>query len=603
MFRSKAANRVINTLRVYHEALKGFRGKAAVLIFALAMSGLLEGAALTALMPLLNEHLKSLNVSSFELFKHAYQIRNPNVLIFGIVGIFCVLGLLSAVAKLVVEWQTLRLRVALERDYNNRLVDAIAHVSWTAFSSVRFGDVVNALTMESRNIASGAAAVITMLGLILIAFFFLVLGYALSPHMTLLTFGFGVLMWVVSRIVSVYVTNSSDRLSAGAGKVADETQQLLGNLKFMRSTGLSASIVRRMSAAFQAYEAIFFSSHVHNPIMRFIFEIVGIVFVSAIIAVSAWTAPGSLGRILIFLAVFYRLAPRVANIQEQYGIASNYRSWYEGWRKLHAFMAQHADAPSISRDLTIPAAFQSVSVQRIRVDYDRRAVLNGVEWSLTRGRCLAFVGESGSGKTTMVDLVTGVLKPTDGQLQLNDTPFARLDLHAWQARIGLVMQNAPIFHATIFENIAWGDPAPNAEEAEKVARLAHAWEFIEKLPKGLDTLMGDKGAQFSVGECQRVALARALYREPWLLILDEATSALDAKSETIINDTLRQLKGSTTLLMVVHRLQAAQWADEILVFDQGTIVERGTYETLMRRPDGVFHRLAQLQGLSPVSSQ
>jgi ABC-type multidrug transport system fused ATPase/permease subunit len=588
---------VTGIFKLYYEALQGFRWKAFNLIILSALSGLLEGAALTTLMPLLNQHLKSLSASSFELFGKAYEIRDQYFLVFGIIALFCFLGLLSACAKLLMEWKALQLRVALERLYNERLVHAVLSANWTTFLSIRFGDIAKGINMESRHISYGAAAVISMCGLCATALIFLILGYALSPNMTVLTFGFGGLMWVVYRLIFPRFKNHPEVLSSISSEVNHEIQQLLGNLKFMRSTGLSNYILTRMSSTFRNYENVFVFSFICNPILRFVFEICGVVFVSVIIAASVWGAPASLGRVLIFLAVFYRLAPRISLIQEQYGVAINYQGWCHSWNKMYELLSEKPDSRVDRKQSQVPHFDTSIEARDIGFKYAGRPVLKSINWILSKGKCIAFVGESGSGKTTMTDLVTGIIETTEGQLLIDGVSSNDLDLQAWQSRIGLVMSNSPMFHATVFENIVWGDSNPDLLKAEEAAKSAHAWEFIMRLPEGFKASVGDKGAQFSTGECQRIALARALYRNPWLLVLDEATNALDAESESIIHETLLQLKGRMTIFMVAHRLQSAQLADEILVLDQGEIIERGTYQELLHRPDGRFRKLAQLQGL------
>jgi ABC-type multidrug transport system fused ATPase/permease subunit len=584
-------------LALYYEALNGFRWKSFRIIILSGTSGILEGVALTALMPLLNQNLASYGTSSIELFGKAYQIHDQQFSVFRIITVFCFLGVLSSWLKFMMESQLLRLRVSLERTYNERLSEAVIKANWTTFLTVRFGDISKGINIESRNLASGAVAVISMLGLMITALIFFIIGYGVSRNMTLMTLCFGALMWIVFRHVSASYGKDSARLSSVSSQINYDIQQLLGNLKFLRSTGLRAYVLAKMSASFQKYEKVFLSLSIYNHVMRFAFEIAGLVFVSGFIAFSASQAPAAMGRLLVFLVIFYRLAPRLAAIQDQYGNALNQQGWYHSWHKLFQNISEHPDNRAMQTTSVLPRFLEVIEARDISFGYSGKPVLKNINWTLRKGQCLAIVGESGSGKTTMIDLLTELLNPDEGQLLLDGTPFTQLNSQAWQQRIGLVMQNSPMFHASVIENIAWGDPNPNLEVIEEAARMAHAWDFISRLPEKFGTVLGDKGATFSVGECQRIALARALYRNPWLLILDEATNALDAESETIILETLEQLKSHVTLFMVAHRLNTVKFADEIIVLDQGEIVERGTYSELMARPAGRFHRLASLQGL------
>jgi ABC-type multidrug transport system fused ATPase/permease subunit len=180
-------------------------------------------------------------------------------------------------------------------------------------------------------------------------------------------------------------------------------------------------------------------------------------------------------------------------------------------------------------------------------------------------------------------------------LELDDVNLADVDRSWWQQRIGLVMQETPIFQGTLLDNIAWLDDEPDRDRALECAQRAHMTDVLAALPEGLDTPVGHRGSRLSGGQRQRVALARALYREPWLLVLDEATSALDAASELVIKQALADLKGQLSIVLVAHQLRIVDVADEILVLEQGRVIERGTWEALAGEPGGHFRAMLDLQ--------
>jgi len=349
-----------------------------------------------------------------------------------------------------------------------------------------------------------------------------------------------------------------------------------------------------LTAENKKYAHHFFRSYLFGPIGRLTFEGLAILFIGSIVAFAFWAAPYAFGRIIIFLGVFYRLAPRLTNLHLSYNQALSIEPWYSTWRERYLFAAQHQEPKSEGLRLT---PFQELQLEGIYFSYDARSILKDVSFRLTSGKTLALVGESGGGKTTVLDLVTGLISPSKGACRLNGMSLQDVDLNMWRSKIGLVMQNTPIFHTTVLQNIVIADPRLDLAKAEKCARMAHAWDFIERLPGKLHADLGDKGADLSQGERQRLALARALYRDPWLLILDEATSALDAESESYILDTLKRIKGSIAILMVSHRISAVDFADEVLLLGGGEILERGTYQELLNRPSGDFRRLAKLQGI------
>jgi ABC-type multidrug transport system fused ATPase/permease subunit len=198
----------------------------------------------------------------------------------------------------------------------------------------------------------------------------------------------------------------------------------------------------------------------------------------------------------------------------------------------------------------------------------------------------------------MLDLVSGLLNPDTGTVRLDDADLRQVDVDAWQHRIGVVMQDAPVFFGTVLDNIAWGFDEPDRERAAQCVEQANFSDVVADLPEGLDTPVGHKGSLLSGGQRQRLALARALYREPWLLVLDEATSALDSESEQAIQRALRALKGTCSILLVAHRLKTVEMADRIVVLDDGRVAEAGTWSELADRDGGAFKRMLAMQGTS-----
>jgi ABC-type multidrug transport system fused ATPase/permease subunit len=331
--------------------------------------------------------------------------------------------------------------------------------------------------------------------------------------------------------------------------------------------------------------------------MRFGYDLGATVFVGLFLTISIFVYKEPLASILIFLAVFYRLIPRLLMAQQSFFNARVYVTWYSTWRKRLDTAIAHREFASGTEVLS---EFKLLSFEHVEFRYPETedVVLDNVNLKVKKGDCVAIVGPSGSGKTTIIDLITGLLRPSAGAICVNGMELTRLDLDAWRKKMGLVMQDAPVFHASILENIAWGDAEPDYDMAEEAARMAHAWEFISKHPEGLERIVGEKGGKLSGGQRQRIALARALYQQPWLLLLDEATSALDSHSEAMVQKALHELKGKCTILLVAHRLKTVQIANRIAVLEHGCVAEYGAWDELIQKHNGVFHRFAVLQGLA-----
>jgi ABC-type multidrug transport system fused ATPase/permease subunit len=224
---------------------------------------------------------------------------------------------------------------------------------------------------------------------------------------------------------------------------------------------------------------------------------------------------------------------------------------------------------------------------------DRQA-LNDVSFTAMPGQVIALVGPSGAGKSTLVGLIARFYDPIVGRIFVDRHNIREFPLDALRRQIGLVFQDPFLFATTIRENIAFGREGATEAEIVQAARDAHAWEFIEQLPLGLDTLVGQRATRLSEGQKQRLAIARALLRDPRILILDEPTSSLDARSEHLVQRALDNLMRGRTTFVIAHRLATIRRADRILVLDGGRIVQQGTHPELLTQP-GLYQELFELQ--------
>jgi ATP-binding cassette subfamily B protein/subfamily B ATP-binding cassette protein MsbA len=228
---------------------------------------------------------------------------------------------------------------------------------------------------------------------------------------------------------------------------------------------------------------------------------------------------------------------------------------------------------------------QEIRLENVFLRYfpDLPPALRGVDLTIRKGDTVALVGASGAGKSSIADLLVGLYDPTGGRILIDGEDFLEVNLASWQQRLGVVSQDTFLFNTSLARNIAFGTPGATAEQIAEAAHKAQAAGFIEALPDGYDTLVGERGYRLSGGQCQRLSLARAILREPELLILDEATSALDTQSERLVQQAIEQFERQHTVLVIAHRLSTIVNADLICVMENGRILERGSHRELLAK--------------------
>jgi subfamily B ATP-binding cassette protein MsbA len=222
-------------------------------------------------------------------------------------------------------------------------------------------------------------------------------------------------------------------------------------------------------------------------------------------------------------------------------------------------------------------AFENVSFEYV----EGVPVIRDVSFHAPAGTTTALVGSSGSGKSTLMSLVMGFNRPKEGRVLVDGRNLDTLRLRDYRSRLGIVLQDNFLFDGTVADNIRFSRPDATRAEVEAVSRIAHCDEFIQGFPEKYDTIVGERGVKLSGGQRQRVAIARAILADPAILLLDEATSSLDSESEGLIQDGLRSLRKGRTTFVIAHRLSTIMSADQILVLEEGRIVERGTHRELL----------------------
>ena len=504
------------------------------------------------------------------------------------------------VAVTVIQAMVLRTETVLNLDIEyrfvaflrTRLYDAIAHAQWLFISRTRGTDFSHALTTELDRTGLATYQLLWSLSTISVMAAQVVIALRVSAPLTLLVFGAGGLLAIALLPRLRAAREAGEAISKATNDAHALAIEHLAGMKTVKSQAAERSSTAEFSRLANAVAQRALDAARLQANLRVVFEsgAVAILAMLLVVSVKGLALPAASMFVLLFL--FARLMPRVSAVQQglhQYATAVTALVHVEA---LHA-RAKEAREVAAVRTTAPPALRTAIRLELVTFSYGdagTRAVA-AVTLSIPAGHTTALVGPSGCGKTTIADLVTGLLRPTSGRVTIDDVELNGDRAPEWRRRIGYVAQDAFFFHDTVRANLR-AAPAASDTDIEKALRDAAA-EFVFTLPQGLNTLIGDRGTRLSGGERQRLALARALLRRPGLLVLDEATSALDPDNERKVLDAIDGLRGSTTILLITHRVWTLRRVDTIHVMEDGCLVESGPWDTLRAAASSRFSTLCR----------
>jgi ATP-binding cassette, subfamily C, bacterial len=540
----------LRSLAVYGSVLRPRAGAAVGVVAANVVSTFMEGLALVLMVPLIELSVGFTKSSdgggvTAALVEATGRIGiEPTIPL--IVAGFAVLAGAAALFGYISLYWSYGFGARTEADLRDRLFSAMMGMNWLAFARHKSGTVSKSLIQDSQQAGSGVVFLLLGLGAGVSVIILLALALILSWQLTLLTLVFGILV----GIPFLFFFRRGERVF---------------------SQGLRGTVMttfRRLNTSF--LEQRLFQEQ-HHALVRFVFECTAALFVSAFLLITLWWLDEPPAVAFAFLMIFYRMTPRIVNMQGALFRAATLGTWLADFEVMLADARREAArqhvgvAPTFERDLEL---------QDVTFAYPGRGepLLSGVSLRIRPRTTTVVFGPSGQGKSTLLDLVTGLVQPSSGVVSIDGVPLDRIDLQAWQDRIGLVLQDNPMFHASVARNVTLDDRDPvDPVHLRAVLHRAEALSFVEAMPQGADTLVGDRGSQLSGGQRQRLALARALYRRPWLLLLDEPTSALDGPAAARLAETLDALRGETTIVIVTHDRTLTRLGDTVLEVADGTI--------------------------------
>lgn len=480
------------------------------------------------------------------------------------------------------------------------LMTGMQHVDYQYFTDRNVGHFI---TISSNHIqrfvislkifSDLIVSIITTLG-------YLVFSILISWESVIFAIILGIIGYYFFLVINRYVLKLSKTVANEQKKMNQINFQFLNTFKYLISTGTSNTIFNQYNSSVIRLSSLKFKNDIATAFTSSIKDLMIIISLTLIIGFELFILDNSIGSIAIVFLFFYRCLNQLLNIQNRWQKLIFATGFLESVDK----ELENVRAKSVEDGLEIlntPLNESVIQFNKVSFQYKnaKESILQNLSLSINPNSTVALMGVSGVGKTTLIDMLTGLLNPTIGTININNTPLKKFQLNSIRSKIGYVTQDLNIYDTSISNNITLFNEDTPINEIEKIAKMAFADEFINKLPEKYNTRVGDKGIQLSGGQKQRLFLARELFKKPHLLILDEATSALDSESEEKITKSINSLKGKITIIIIAHRISTIKKVDKIFIFGNGGIIEEGSYEELLKKQKAsIFYGMIEKQSLT-----
>jgi ATP-binding cassette subfamily C protein len=548
-----------------------FPRRSAFVLIALLIAGIAEGLSLTALLPLLSIAVgeSSQTGESSGIGKFMEQtLRDIGIeptldtILIIIVGGMFFKGLVLLLANRQVGYTVAHVATALRLD----LIEALLTSRWQYYLKQPVGSLANSVATEAYRAANGFEHSVNVLALAIQVFVYAIVALFISWEATL-----------ASLVIGLFLLIALNRLVTATRRAGTKQTHLLRDLLTYLSDVLSSVKSLKAMARDNVADAILHeqTQHLEKATRKEVMNRAALTALQEPI-LTALTASGlyialvvwqlSLPEVMLMVFLLTRILGLLNKTQRRHQQLAAQESAYWALRKA----AEEARAAAERATGTIkPTLQKGISLQHVKFNYGQKTIFKDLTIEIPINTFTAVMGPSGVGKSTLLDLLCGLTEPQSGEIKIDGVSIHDINLRQWRHMIGYVSQDTILLHDTVMNNILVGEPTLTATDAERALRQAGAWDFVNSLPEGLHTIVGERGGLLSGGQRQRIAIARALAHSPSFLILDEPTSALDPESEKTICETLQKLAENLTIIAVSHQPAVINAADRVFILSNG----------------------------------
>ncbi len=586
-----------STLKRFFKAFRRYRLHIAILIVLGFLGGLLEGIGISAIIPLFallaGEGTGELNaisqviVGAFDYLPFPYSAESLLV----IVVLFFALR-----AGVMVMFNYIRARVGASFMVRtmNEILERVLRAEWGFLLKQKLGYAETIFLRDIRQasalLESVSQAVLVFTNLII----YIVIAFYISAPITLITTAAGATLLLFLQPVRTMTRKIADVASTAEKEMTHFISEHVLGVKTVKATGTESAVFKKGTGFFDILKRVLIRSSFVQSAGSAVVQPLALIFIASVFLYFHKVNAANLGAFLVLVYLIQKIFVYVEAGQ------STLHAVYEKLPYATALLSFRDELVAHQEKVSGTKSFlfvSNLSFKNVGFAYESGAtVLTDVDFTVRKGEMVGLIGPSGAGKTSVADLILRFFTATNGSVALDGVSVGQFDLGEWRHKVGYVSQDQFLLSDTVKNNIRFYDQTVTDTAIDRALAMAHCKEFVDKLPEGVDTLVGERGVRLSAGQRQRIMLARVLAREPEMLILDEATSALDNESEKHVQQAIEDLRGKVTMFIIAHRLSTVTHVDNILVLKDGKIAESGSPEKLLADTNSYFYKMHHVRG-------
>ena len=588
----------INTKKLvygYRTILRGFgryKRRIILLIVLGILAGLFEGVGIGAVIPLFSiimnetgvEELNFITRSVDKAFSMFKIPLTPLFLILLIITLFILKAILQFTARYINEKTIAEFEERTRKKMFKRSMDS----SWPHLLNQKGGHLETLLIYDTER----AATIFNLLGNFILLFtgfaMYTVVAFGISANFTLLTIGLGIAFFTIIRPVFYRLRKLAEKVSIFQKSVSHYVGELILGAKVIKTTAMESIIFQKTNKYFENLKKAKVKSSLYRQSSNALVEPGVLIIITLLFAFSYRSPEFNIVSFAVIIYLIRRMFSYVESMQTYIQAISENTPYLQNILIYNKEAAKNKEVDTGTEKFSFD---QYLEFKNVSFSYDpRKKILQNISFKIKKGEVVGIVGPSGSGKTTIVDLILRLFNPQKGEILADNKNTSNIKLTQWRKNISYVPQDTFLIHDTIENNIKfYGDIS--MDDIIKVSKMANIYDTVQELPDKFNTVAGERGIKLSGGQRQRIALARALARNPKILILDEATSAIDAESEKLIQQSIKELKGKITIIIIAHRPSTIMNCDRLIVLEKGKIMEKEVSEKFIQNQESYFHKM------------